>query len=76
VRITPLIAFAFLVFLVACDSPEMSRSRGERGADVGNRGKVVRMHEGADPFAKTPKKIPSQSAPLATARQADDLSRR
>ena len=74
-RITPLISFAFLLLLVACESPETSRSRGGRGADVGNRGKVVRMHEGADPFAKTPKKIPAQGAPLAGARHADQLSR-
>jgi hypothetical protein len=33
------------------------------------------MHEGADPFYKTPKLIRSQPPPLASARQADTLSR-
>jgi len=59
----------------ACSSPETGRSRGGAGADVGNRTKFVRMHEGADPFYKTPKLITGQSAPLASARQADQLSR-
>jgi hypothetical protein len=78
VRIIPLIFFAVLFALVACASPETSRTRGGGpGADVGNRtqAKMVRMHEGADPFAKTPQIIRSQHAPVATARQADQLSR-
>ena len=66
-----------LILLVACSSPETSRSRGAGpGADVGNRkAKVVRMHEGSDPYAKTPKIIRGQNPPLAGARQADQLSR-
>ena len=66
-----------LILLVACSSPETSRSRGSgAGADVGNRNsKVVRMHEGSDPYANTPKIIRAQNAPLAAARQADRLSR-
>jgi hypothetical protein len=36
----------------------------------------VRMHEGADPFNKTPKLIKSQHPSLEGARQADQLSRR
>ena len=78
-RITPIIFFAALFALAACASPETSRTRGSGpGADVGNRttAKMVRMHEGSDPFAKTPKIISSQGAPLAGARQADRLSRR
>jgi hypothetical protein len=79
VRTIPFFSFAVLFALAACASPETSRSRGGGpGADVGNRttAKMVRMHEGADPFINTPKKIPSQGAPLAGARQADQLSRR
>ena len=75
-RIIPFIFSAALFTLVACTSPEATRTRGGAGADVGNRTKIVRMHEGADPFAKTPKKIPSQGAPLEGARHADQLSRR
>jgi hypothetical protein len=72
---TAIIFLAVLCALAACTSPETGRSRGGSGADVGNRTKVVRMHEGADPFYKTPKLIASQSGPLASARQADKLSR-
>jgi hypothetical protein len=72
-------AFILLValcILAACASPETGRTRGGGpGADTGNRTKVVRMHEGADPFYKTPKLIRSQSPPLTSARQADQLSR-
>ena len=41
---------------IAC-SPEASRTRGGGpGADVGNRGKEVRIHEGSRPFYQTPLK--------------------
>lgn len=66
-----------LCVLVACASPETGRTRGGGpGADMGNRTKVMRMHEGADPFYKTPKLIRAQNPPLTPARQADELSRR
>ena len=72
-----------LVLLVAlflgmqgCASPEATRTRGGGpGADTGNRGKVIRFHEGARPFEETPKKIPTQHPPLDPAHQADQLSR-
>lgn len=71
-----IIFLAVLFLLVGCTSPETTRTRGGGpGADVGNRGKVVRMHEGSDPFAKTPKIIRTQNPSLAGARQADQLSR-
>ncbi len=69
----------FILALSACSSPETSRSRGSgAGADVGNRSQkssVVRMHEGSDPYAKTPKIIRAQGTSLAGARQAERLSR-
>ncbi len=69
-----LIAFTALT---ACDSLETARSRGSGpGADVGNRGKVVEMHEGSQPFWKTPQIISAKHPPLEPARQADELSRR
>jgi len=41
--------------LVACDSPEAKRTRGSGpGADVGNRCPIVEMHQGAQPYYKTP----------------------
>ena len=68
-----LIAF---IALAACDSPETQRTRGGGpGADVGNRGQVVEMHEGSQPFWKTPDLIPTKHPPLAPASQADQLSR-
>jgi hypothetical protein len=76
VGLKPLIFLAIVCMLAACASPETGRPRGGGpGADVGNRTKVVRMHEGADPFYKTPKLIRGQPPPLASARQADQLSR-
>ena len=65
------------ILLIACASPETSRSRGGgAGADVGNRsGATVRMHEGSDPYANTPKIIRTQNPPLTGALQADRLSR-
>ena len=73
---TAIIFLVVVCALAACTSPEAGRPRGGgQGADVGNRTKFVRMHEGADPFYKTPKLIRSQPPPLASARQADNLSR-
>ena len=63
--------------LVGCASPETTRTRGGGpGADVGNRSKFVEMHEGSQPFWKTPKIIPAKHPPLDPANQADELSRR
>jgi hypothetical protein len=77
VGLKPISFLASLLVLAACSSPEINRTRGGGpGADIGNRTKFVRMHEGADPFANTPRMIPGQSAPLTGARQADELSRR
>jgi hypothetical protein len=64
------------IVLVGCESPEVTRSRGGRGADVGNRSHTVEMHEGSQPFWETPERISSEHAPLESARQADELSRR
>jgi hypothetical protein len=77
------VRYALLVMLMAvfwsagCSSPETMRSRGGGpGADIGNRDKIVRMHEGSKPFDRTPKLIPAKSPPLESARQADQLSRK
>jgi hypothetical protein len=43
------------LLLAACRSPEATRGRGERGADVGNRGATVDLHGKPDPFRGTPK---------------------
>jgi hypothetical protein len=71
---------AFIVLLigcivaVGCVSPEATRERGGRGADVGNRPEVVKMHDGAEPFWKTPRFVTGHP-PLESARQAEQLSR-
>ena len=63
--------------LAACSSPETTRTRGGGpGADVGNRGQIINMHEGSKPFEKTPQIISAQHPPLASASQADQLSRK
>jgi hypothetical protein len=58
-----------------CSSPEATRTRGGRGADVGNRGPIVEMHEGSRPFWKTPERIAVEHPPLESAQQARRLSR-
>ena len=75
-----LAAIALIVlflFMVACASPETTRTRGGGpGADVGNRNKFVQMHEGSRPFERTPKLIPAKHPPLNPASHADELSRK
>jgi hypothetical protein len=75
-----LAAIALIVLflsIVACASPETTRTRGGGpGADMGNRDKFVQMHEGSRPFENTPKIIPTKHPPLAPASQANDLSRK
>jgi hypothetical protein len=49
--------------LAACASPEATRMRaGGPGADVGNHGRVVQMHQGSDPFWHTPR-VPGIASP-------------
>ena len=74
-----IVAISLLVFLISvagCASPEATRKRGDPGADVSNRGKITRLHEGAKPFEQTPKLIPANHPPLDGATQADQLSRK
>jgi hypothetical protein len=63
------------VGLAGCTSPETRRSRGSGpGADVGNRPAQVKMHEGSDPYWKTPDRIVGEHPPLESARQAERRS--
>lgn len=57
----------------ACASPETKRARGSgRGADLGYRGPVIVMHEGADPYHETPRLIEAKDKPADSAqRQAN-----
>jgi hypothetical protein len=60
----------------SCVSPETTRTRGGGpGADVGNREQRVKMHEGSDPFWKTPQRDAVKHPPLAPARQAREFER-
>jgi hypothetical protein len=76
-----LFSVAFLAtctVLAGCASPEARRTRGGGpGADTGNRPRVVKMHEGSQPFWKTPGRIAgaSEHPPLEPARQAQEMSR-
>jgi len=62
------------IVAVGCVSPESTRVRGGRGADVGNRPEFVEMHDGSEPFWKTPR-LETSHPPLESARQAEQLSR-
>jgi hypothetical protein len=58
-----------------CTSPEALRTRGgDSGADAGNRPDAVRMHEGSDPFWRTPVRIGDAHPPLGPANHARQLS--
>ena len=64
-----------LALLAGCTSPETERVRGGGpGADVGNRGKPVVMHEGSRPYEGTPTLIPAEAPPLEPSMQARQLS--
>jgi len=64
------------IAFAGCASPETSRTRGGGpGADVGNRPRIVEMHEGSQPFWKTPERITGEHVPLESSRQAYELSR-
>ena len=59
---------------IACTSPEAGRSRGGGpGADPGNRGAVVQMHEGSEPYFETPRLVesPGKSGGAAGPRTAE-----
>jgi hypothetical protein len=59
-----------------CESPEATRTRGGgAGADGGNRGAEVKMHEGSNPYWRTPELVPAEHAPLEPAQHARQLSR-
>ncbi len=50
------------VTLMGCGSPEATRTRGGGpGADVGNRGPIVYMHEGSQPYFATPRTLPPRA---------------
>jgi hypothetical protein len=71
-----LLLIAASAALAACTSPESTRVRGGGpGADTGNRGAVVLLHEGAQPFWHTPSLIPVAPPDLDGALQAHRLSR-
>ena len=76
-RLLTILLIGIVVFASGCTSPEAERTRGSGpGADIGNRGKVIDMHEGSRQFLKTPNLVPTKHPPLDSASQADQLSRR
>jgi hypothetical protein len=75
-KITFGVVFIAFVMVCGCVSPEATRARGGgRGADVGNRPATVKMHDGSDPFWKTPERIKAEHGPLESSTQAERLSR-
>jgi hypothetical protein len=66
-------AVALALALVACGSPEATRTRGGGpGADTGNRGELVEMHEGAQPYWGTPQLLADELRAPAVAAGARD----
>jgi hypothetical protein len=65
------------LLLGGCESPEATRARaGGAGADMGNRSQIVRMHEGSNPYYKTPQVSPAKHPPLDPARHAYETDSR
>jgi hypothetical protein len=68
------LAFLLPLAAVACTSPESQRTiGGGPGADKGNRGNPVVMHEGSRPYAGTPRLIPAQAPSIEPSTQARQL---
>ena len=67
------VALLLAAGLAACTSPEATRVRaGGPGGDTGNRARVVEMHEGSEPYWRTPRLIgEALRAPTRAAGQAD-----
>ena len=54
----------FTLLLIGCASPEADRERGGHpGADPGNRDAIVEIHEGSEPYHKTPCRMPDVECP-------------
>jgi hypothetical protein len=71
-----ILAIGALVLLAACASPEATRVRaGGQGADVGNRGAAVSMHEGSHPYWNTPRIPGITGPPLDSGRHAARTAR-
>lgn len=67
-----IVGLALTLALAACTSPEATRVRaGGPGADVGNRQPVVRMHDGARPYWRTPNLLAGLPGEADRARRAD-----
>jgi hypothetical protein len=72
-----LVGLGLALAAAACASPEATRMRaGGPGADVGNRSGDVRMHEGSEPYYRTPHLDGITGPSLEPASQARRLSRR
>lgn len=66
---------AAAIAFAACTSPESTRTRGGGpGADKGNRGEFVLMHEGSKPYAGTPQLHGVDAPSIAPANHAHRLS--
>jgi hypothetical protein len=70
-------SLALALALVACTSPEATRTRaGGPGGDTGNRGRVVYMHEGSEPYWHTPRLLADRlRAPVVAASDAESAGR-
>jgi hypothetical protein len=71
-----LVVLATIALALAACSPEARRARaGGPGGDVGNRGDVLKMHEGSQPYWRTPHVAGIRGPAIDEANHADRLSR-
>jgi hypothetical protein len=71
------LALAAVLIVAGCTSPETKRTRGGgAGADVGNRGSNVELHEGAEPYYQTPQLIASEHALSGRSNKSEQASRK
>jgi hypothetical protein len=70
------LALGLMAALGACTSPEATRTRaGGAGGDTGNRGRVVEMHEGSQPYWRSPQLLSGELTTPARPAQAGGAGR-
>lgn len=57
------LAPALLLTAVMCQPPEVGRTTGGPGADVGNRAPNVELHAGSRMYSRTPCFLPKEQCP-------------
>jgi hypothetical protein len=70
------LTLGLMVAFGACTSPEATRTRaGGPGADTGNHGRVVEMHEGSQPYWNTRRLLSDEVTNPGGAARAEGAAR-